>query len=372
MLYIHIPFCKSRCLYCDFFSTTHGEAVRQQFSSALCEEIRARRTELPSPLLQTIYFGGGTPSLLSADELRRIMKCVRQLFVIAPDAEITIEANPNDVTPAFVSLLLSLGFNRLSLGVQTFNDELLRLIGRRHSAAEARRAVQMLARGGIENISLDLIYGLPQQTPTQFGRDLTEAFSLPIKHLSSYALMVEEGTPLFRMVSSGQLRPADEEECLQEYELLMNAAGRAGFEHYEISNFALPGYHSRHNSAYWTGAAYLGCGPGAHSYDGRSRRSNRANLSAYLLTPSCPPHETEVLSLDEKFNEKIFTSLRTANGLPLSETQRQFGSAWLAEMLHAAAPHIKAGRLTNDGVRLRLTRKGLFVSDDVMSDLMRA
>lgn len=373
MLYIHIPFCKSRCIYCDFYSTTCGAAEREAFVAALCGELRARRAYLPGGTgLGTVYLGGGTPSQLSAEELGRVMACVRETYEILPGAELTIEANPDDVSPSFVSLLRTLGFNRVSLGVQTFDDNLLRLLHRRHTAGGARRAVRLLAEGRIENLSIDLIYGLPGQGAARFRRDLEEALALPVKHLSAYALTVEEGTALEKMVRDGRAAVADEELFLEEYGMLMDAAAAAGFEHYEISNFALPGYRSRHNSAYWDGTPYLGCGPGAHSYDGRSRRRNLPDLAAYLRSPGSPPYEEEQLSRGERFDEKVFTSLRTSAGLDLAAVEEEYGGEWLAGLLRAAAPHLAAGRLVQAGGRLRLTRRGLFVSDGVMSDLMRA
>lgn len=372
MLYLHIPFCQSRCIYCDFFSTTRGAAEKEAFVDALCEEIRERKEYLAENTLKTIYFGGGTPSRLNFRQLCRIMECIREQFEILPDAELTFEANPDDVTVEFAAQLRSLGFNRVSLGVQTFDGLLLRKLNRRHTAEEARNAVKILTESGIVNISIDLIYGLPGQTLRMFKRDLEDAFSLPVKHLSAYSLMVEEGTPLSRMVAGGQVLPADEELCLQEYELLMDKAREKGFEHYEISNFALPGFYSRHNSAYWNAIPYLGCGPGAHSYNGQSRWRNLPNLDAYLKSPGKPPHEVETLSKDEMFDELVFTSLRTSKGLKLSEVREKYGEKCLEEMLAAASCHISGGRLSLNAGFLRLTRKGLFVSDDVMSDLMRA
>lgn len=335
-------------------------------------ELRARQNYLPNRELRSIYFGGGTPSQLTLSEIGQILDCVSQLYHIRSDAELTLEANPDDITPTFARGLLALGFNRVSLGVQTFDDHLLSLIRRRHTAEEARRAVRVLANCGINNVSIDLIYGLPQQSLQMFKHDLHEALSLPIKHLSSYSLMVEEGTPLYRLVNSGQLTPADDELCLSEYELLLNRAHAAGFEHYEISNFALPDFYSRHNSSYWNGTPYLGCGPGAHSYDGVNRWRNLPNLEAYLRSPANPPHEVEVLSRDEKFDEMVFTALRTSEGLTLSRVEEVYGTDVLAQMLSSAAPHLRAGRLECDGKTLRITRQGLFVSDDIMSDLMRA
>lgn len=372
MLYIHVPFCKLRCIYCDFYSTTQGAEIRRRYVGALCAELRARADFLPSRELQTVYFGGGTPSQLTAGELHDIFSCIREVYTLAPGAEVTFEANPDDVTPAFVATLRAEGVNRVSLGVQSFDDGMLRLLHRRHTAAQARQAVTLLKEGGIDNISIDLIYGLPGQTVADFDSDLDEALALPVTHLSAYALMVEEGTALSRLVAKGQLRPADEETCLAQYGHLLDRMAAAGFEHYEISNFALPGYRSRHNSAYWDDIPYLGAGPGAHSYDGRDRYFNLPDLSAYIASPGTPPAETERLTEAERFDERVMKRLRTLDGLSLEALRRDFPAAWTDELLRAALPHITDGRLELSGQRLALTRAGLMVSDDVMSDLMRA
>jgi len=372
LLYLHIPFCKSRCIYCDFFSTTRGAAERAAYTQALCEEIVERKEYLSDSRLKTIYFGGGTPSLLSEGQIGKIMECISKTFSVFPDAEITFEANPDDITPQFATFLRALGINRVSLGVQTFHDPLLRLLHRRHTAEEARRAVVALVENGINNVSIDLIFGLPEQTSEMFRQDLDTVFSLPITHLSAYSLMVEEGTPIYRMVKKGRISPAGDELCLKEYGLLMDCAQTNGWEHYEISNFAKPGFRSQHNSAYWDGTPYLGCGPGAHSYNGRSRRHNLHDLDAYIISHGNPPHETETLSEDEKYDEMVFTALRTSKGICLDKVENFFGVKMREETLATAMPHIKDGLLSLDGHTLRLTRKGLFVSDWVMSDFMRA
>lgn len=371
MLYIHIPFCKSRCLYCDFFSTTQGTDSKRLFVNALCEELKLRCNYLPNKELSSVYLGGGTPSQLTFNEVKQIMDCVRHFYTIQKDAELTFEANPDDVTPHFVDGLRILGFNRVSLGVQTFNESLLRLLHRRHTAQQARQAVRLLTNVGIHNVSIDLMYGLPKQTFAMFENDLNEAFSLPITHLSSYALTVEEKTPLFQMIKNKELNLPTDDEFLEEYEILMNKAKENNYEHYEISNFALAGCHSKHNSSYWNGTPYLGCGPGAHSYNGYSRRYNLPNLSAYIKANGNCPYETEVLSTDEKFNEMVFTALRTSKGLQLSNIEKYYGEKYLRELLETAKPHLRAQRLTLKSNCLILTRKGLFVSNDIMSDFMR-
>lgn len=380
-LYVHIPFCKSRCIYCDFYSTTR-EAEQEAYVGALCREIRERRHELPAEAdgrvcARTIYIGGGTPSLLSPAQLARIFGCIRENYAVADGAEVTVEMNPEDVV---VDEALSLAgglangtFNRVSLGIQTFDDDLLRLLRRRHSAVRAVEAVKSLQLVGAQNISIDLIYGLPGQTLELWERDLDVAFSLGVQHLSAYALSYEEGTPLWRMRQRGEVQEAADELSVRMYERLCQRARKAGFEHYEISNFALPGYHSRHNSSYWTGEAYLGFGPGAHSFDGRrTRRSNHSSLSDYLSAGGGGevPHDVEVLSDEELYEEAVMCGLRTCRGVDLAEIGHRFGRQRLDYLLQQASSHLRGGRLAIEHEHLRLTEAALMISDDVMSDLM--
>ena len=380
-LYVHIPFCKSRCIYCDFYSTTR-EAEQEAYVGALCREIRERRLELPAEAdgrvcARTIYIGGGTPSLLSPAQLARIFGCIRENYAVADGAEVTVEMNPEDVV---VDEALSLAgglangtFNRVSLGIQTFDDDLLRLLRRRHSAERAVEAVKSLQLAGAQNISIDLIYGLPGQTLELWERDLDVAFSLGVQHLSAYALSYEEGTPLWRMRQRGEVQEAADELSVRMYERLCRRAREAGFEHYEISNFALPGYHSRHNSSYWTGEAYLGFGPGAHSFDGRrTRRSNHSSLSNYLSAGGGGevPHDVEVLSDEELYEEAVMCGLRTCRGVDLAEIGRRYGRQRLDYLLQQASSHLRGGRLAIEHEHLRLTEAALMISDDVMSDLM--
>ena len=370
-LYIHIPFCKSRCIYCDFYSTTGGEELRRRYVDALCSELSARHDEMGENSLRTLYLGGGTPSVLQDRELERIFDEMGLFYSLDPEAEVTMEANPDDVTDDFIRTLRRLGVNRVSLGIQTFDDGMLRFLRRRHSAAEAKRAVEMLYEGGIENLSIDLIYGLPGQTPGLWAADLREALSLPVAHLSAYALMYEEGTALYRLRGAGHISEVGEEDSLAMFRLLMRETRKAGFEHYEISNFARPGYRSRHNSAYWDGTPYIGCGPGAHSYDGRNvRRSNDADIAGYVASPGRPPCHIEHLSRAECCDELVFTALRTRNGLSLKRLESDFGREAVQTVLALARPHIAKGLLERDNERLALTEEGIFLSDMVMSDLM--
>ncbi len=375
-LYLHIPFCRSRCAYCDFFSTTR-ETEMDRYVQALCLEIKARSNEQPFTRVHTIYIGGGTPSLLSPTLLRQILDCIYAYYDVDADAEVTMEMNPDDS----VQLGLLPELNRASLGIQAFDDTLLRLIRRRHDSATAIRAVETLQAGGIRNISIDLIYGLPGQTLAQWNHDLDIAFSLGVQHLSAYALSYEDGTALTRWRDEGHIHEVPEEVSVEMYQHLCQRAREAGFEHYEISNFALPGYHSRHNSSYWTGAPYLGFGPGAHSFDGlRTRRANHPNLTVYLhywlheTNESKEFHEPywthESLSDTALFNEAVMCGLRTARGIDLKALAKRFGQPALDNLLHMASPHLCAGRLIQKAHHLRLAEHALMVSDDIMSDLI--
>lgn len=368
-LYIHIPFCQSRCFYCDFYSTTFGRDMMAAYGCALEKEmVRRRQYIIRGTRVHNIYLGGGTPSLLPMDVLQGLFSAIGRNFTIAPDAEVTIEANPDDVTPEWLEGLAGTPVNRISMGAQTFSDKLLNLIGRRHNARQTAEAVKACKEAGISNISLDLIYGLPGQTMKDWHRDVETALGLDITHLSAYALTYEEGTRLDAMLRKGLVREADEELSRAMYDFLMSATKRAGFLHYEISNFALPGYQSRHNSSYWQGVPYLGLGAGAHSYDGqRSRRANLPDIKAYIAATDDVPHETEILNEDELYNEFIMTRLRTSSGIPLDELAPEARHYCLS----MAAPHLSHHLLTQREGHLCLTQEGIFTSNDIISDLMK-
>lgn len=369
-LYIHVPFCVSRCIYCDFYSSTYGLSVREDYTRALVQELQTRAAETEGRPLQTIYFGGGTPSQLAPAQLARIFRALYDNYGVVGDAEITFEANPDDITPQLLEALRAQGVNRVSLGVQTFDDEVLRFIHRRHTAKQAADAVNLIRTYLTANISVDLIYGLPvgkHDALAHWQHDLSCAFSLPVTHLSAYALSYEAGTKLHALRAAGQVHEVEDETSLAMYEMLLDRAQHEGFDHYEISNFARPGFRSRHNSSYWQGIPYIGCGPGAHSYDGRSvRRQNLPDVRQYVTESPQVPHTLEHLSLSNIYDEFVMTQLRTKEGLllsALSEKERAY-------LLRQAQPFIRRGllRLTSD--RLALTRDGLFLSDGIMTDLM--
>lgn len=305
--------------------------------------------------------------------MEAVFSAIHRHCMLSPHAEITFEANPDDISQQKVAHLRQLGVNRISLGVQSFDDTRLSFLNRRHTAQQALDAIDILRTKGIENISIDLIFGLPGQQLADWNKELAQAFELPITHLSAYSLMYEKGTPLYYARERGAVKECDEETSLSMFQMLCTSAQCAGFEQYEISNFARPGYRSRHNSSYWHGIPYLGLGPGAHSYDGKNcRRVNDYSLRRYMeagraKTFTDVPHTLEKLSADECYDELICTRLRTCEGLSLQEVPASRRNA----LLRMARPHIDAGRLELDADNhLRLTASGIFVSDDVMSDLM--
>lgn len=369
-IYIHVPFCQSRCAYCDFYSTTLLRH-RSAYVDTVCKELRLRLPELQGESINTIYFGGGTPSTLTPDELESILHCIGD--TLDETMEITLEANPDDLTEEYVSALCTLPINRISMGIQTFHDATLRLIGRRHTANEAIEAVRRCQRMGFTNISIDLMYGLPGESIDDWAYSLEQAISLHVPHISAYHLTYEEDTRLWRMREQGIVNPISEEQSIAAFELLRQRLIAAGYVHYEISNFSLPGCHSRHNSSYWQGIKYVGIGPGAHSYDGYSRRWNLTSLTDYINTQSCEdvPHEIEYLTQDERYDERIITELRTAQGIDLTRLIADFGTIYHSHCLHSAKPYIDQGELilTSDN-HLRLTPESIFISDAIMRDLL--
>ncbi|WP_311378782.1 radical SAM family heme chaperone HemW [Alloprevotella tannerae] len=364
-LYVHVPFCASRCIYCDFYSTTQTTEQRERYTKALIDEIKARAGRWDDTF-QTIYFGGGTPSQLSIAEVSHIITAIQTLLHISPSAEITFEANPDDINANYVKQLKSLGINRISLGVQTFDDARLHFLRRRHTAKEAAKAVETTSTI-IENVSLDLIYGLPNQTLSDWETDIRQALQLPIKHLSSYALTIEEGTPLFQLQQKQIIKEVKEDITRAMYEMLMLQTEQAGMQHYEISNFAYPTYHSQHNHNYWLGLPYLGVGPGAHSYKGHTRRWNKSDLNHYLQHPGQPLFDFEQLNEDEHFNEMLLLRLRTKEGLSLNELKPQDRNY----LFSVASPFIKQGYLHLLRETLYLSKHGIFISNYIISSLMK-
>jgi len=365
-LYIHIPFCKSRCIYCGFFSTTKLD-LRQQYVDALCQEMKMRCQGAEN--ISTIYLGGGTPSQLTTDQLRQILHRAYIFNKVEKDAEVTIEVNPDDVTERFANDLTQLPVNRISMGVQTFDDKRLRFLHRRHTAEQVTTAVDRLRAAGIKNISIDLMYGFPGETIADCEADIAKALSLQVEHISTYCLMIEEDTQLQQMLQQGNITETEEELERQMYETIINRLEDGGYEQYELSNFARPGFHSRHNSSYWDGTPYIGIGAAAHSYDIESRSWNIADIKQYIqgMANSQRIYEEERLDSDTRYNDAITVALRTSRGLDLQALSPKHRTYCLEN----AQRYLDDGLLerTQDN-RLRLTRRGLFVSDMIMSNLI--
>ena len=369
-LYIHIPFCSSRCVYCGFYSTT-GLELRDRYVDAVCKEIEIRGEKVrkgEGERVSTIYLGGGTPSQLSIKQLESILTTTYIYNKVEGTAEVTIEVNPDDVNLEFAKALFAMGINRVSMGVQTFNDERLRFLRRRHNASQVPQAVDTLFKAGFRNISIDLMYGFPNQTLDEWKADIDKALELDVEHISTYCLMYEEGTPLYKLLEQGKVSEIDEELERKMYYTLIERLESAGYEHYEISNFARPGYRSKHNSSYWRGIPYIGIGAAAHSFDIKTRSWNVADIRQYIeaMEQGNRPFEEEVIDEDTRYNDAITVALRTKEGLDLTTLpnhQRQYCIA-------NAKRHIDANLLRLSDNHLALTKEGLFVSDMVMSDLM--
>ena len=372
-IYIHIPFCKTRCDYCAFYSTTYGDSVRNGYVAGLCREMGERSRFFGSCSVSSVYLGGGTPSQLSLHCLRDIFGAVNGNFRILPEAEITMEVNPDDISGEYAAGLSVLPVNRISMGIQSFNDGLLRAIHRRHSAEKAVRSYELLRQSGFENISIDLIYALPGQTLREWESDLDKAVSLHPEHVSAYALSYEEGTPLHVRLQKGEVEEANEDLYTGMFALLIKKLEAAGYEHYEISNFALSGRRARHNSSYWSGERYLGIGAGAHSFDGKCRRMNLPDVMEYIASDGVP-NEVEELTPADKYDEYVMTRLRTREGICLEQAEGLFGAAVLGYLMRSAKVYVDCGKLEivrqAEGSFLRLTRNGIFVSDGIISDLM--
>lgn len=374
-LYIHIPFCKSRCIYCGFYSTT-AEQMKQAYVDAVCREMELRDAIYEKEgkdvgkTIATVYLGGGTPSQLSPTQLQQLFDAIARHYDVNDDAEITIECNPDDVTEAFAELLQSLPVSRVSMGAQTFDDDRLQFIHRRHTSEQVTTAIRRLREKGIHNISVDLMYGFPEETLEEWEHDIQQALALNVEHISAYALTYEEGTPLYRLLEEGKVKEIDEERSLAMYDRLIDRLQEAGYEHYEISNFARKGWRSRHNSSYWQLVPYIGIGAAAHSYDGRRRQWNIADINSYInhIQQGIVPAEGELLDKDSRYNDHVMLALRTCEGLDLSTLDSDERS-YCEE---TAKKFVLDGLLVKTDNHLRLSRKGLFVSDMIMSELMKA
>ncbi len=369
-IYVHIPFCKQACHYCDFhFSTNRSD--QEKLSAAISREIEIRRDYLEGERINTIYFGGGTPSLLSASELSGLMQSIRKHFVVEDSAEITLEANPGDLTPTKLQELKSHGINRLSIGIQSFHDPVLEYLNRDHTASSAVSSVENARAAGINNISIDLIYSIPNQSGEAWRSNIIKAIELLPEHISAYSLTIEPRTVFGNWASKKKLTPVDDDVSARQFEILVDELERAGYEHYEVSNFSRPGYYSRHNASYWKGAKYLGAGPAAHSYDLISRQFNVRNNTIYAqsIAEGKIPFEREVLTTEDKINDYLLTTLRTSWGCDLHLLRDTFGydvekghQKYLYDLLT-----LELATFTNG--HLILTRKGKLMADKIASDL---
>ena len=370
-IYIHIPFCKQRCRYCAFYSSTLYN-IKEEYANAVCKELAMRKSYAGKDTIETIYFGGGTPSTLPTALLQNICNAIYAYYTVSDNAEITIECNPDDLTPEFLTELKQLPFNRISMGIQSFDNEQLKRLGRRHDAEKAREAVDNARAAGYNNISIDLMFALPGSTKESWQHDLENAIALKPDHLSAYNLMYEEGTPLYHALERGEFAELSEEENVEQFRMLIETMKDAGYRHYEISNFAMPGKESRHNSSYWNDTPYIGCGAAAHSYNGISREWNIANVKEYIkgIESGERNYEIEHLTEEERYNDTILTRLRTADGIPLAWMKEKFSDRLNRYMLLAAEKQIEYGNLKKVNGSLSLTEKGIFISDAVIRELI--
>jgi oxygen-independent coproporphyrinogen-3 oxidase len=369
-IYIHIPFCRKACDYCDFhFSTSPG--LKGRMISAICRELELRSQK--DWVIRTVYFGGGTPSLLSAGELQAIMEAVSVNYSVSQDAEITFEANPDDITKASLNNWKKAGINRLSVGVQSFINRDLRYMGRIHDSAKAEESIEMAMDAGIHNINVDLIYGTPGLTPAEWEMNLKKAVSLGVSHISAYALTVEENTPLFHRIRKKQKAAPDENVTADQFIFLSQFLQEQGYEHYEVSNFCKPGMHSRHNSSYWEGLPYWGIGPSAHSFDGQKRRMNVANNARYIKSledENTLLFEEEILTGDDHYNEFLLTRLRTSKGLNRKDFEQRFSTGeWVSLLEELDGLPKEFLVITEEGIHL--SREGLLHADGIAAGLFR-
>ena len=367
-IYIHIPFCKKACHYCNFHFSTQTEYI-QEFTHALVAEIKLQKNYLTAPI-ETIYFGGGTPSLLKKAELEMIIEALKANFNLAPHFEFTIEANPDDIIEQLASDWLTLGVNRLSIGIQSFQAASLAWMNRAHTVEQSHAAIKIVQAAGFKDISADLIYGTPYLSDEDLMADIVTLIQYKVNHISCYALTVEEKTALHSMITKKQIEDIDTTKQARQFEIMVEALTAAGFEHYEISNFAMPGARSKHNSNYWNQVPYLGLGPAAHSFNGDQRQWNIANNSLYFqsIKNKLVPFELENLSLTQKFNEYMMISLRKSEGFSTHYIKDVFGEKYEAYVMSTSPKYIALGQLKPTEKGYTLTKEAKFFADGIASD----
>ena len=370
-IYIHIPFCRKFCNYCDFYHVTPG-ADNQVFISTLLREAEIRQDYLGKEPVSTIYFGGGTPSVFSSEEIGIILNHLKKLFAVTERNEITIEINPDDVTSEYLHELRDLGINRISLGIQSWHDRDLKLLNRRHNSLQAEKALNEVFRAGFENVTIDLIYGIPGMSLDDWASNLDNSFRSDIKHFSAYHLTIEPGTVFGKMREKGLLAEIDEEESTSQFNMLIEKSESAGFIQYEISNFGKEGYFSEHNTNYWRQVSYLGLGPSAHSFNGYSRQWNVRDLKNYVncIRKDKPFFEKEELDLKTRFNEYVMTSLRTMWGIDLEYVERTFEKEGYDYVVNLSGKFRDYGLMKLDKKNLVLTNQGKMISDNIISEFM--
>ncbi len=370
-IYLHVPFCKKKCLYCDFYSVGTKNKILQ-YPILVANELSLRKDFIVNEPIDTIYFGGGTPSLLSPDQIAHILNSIAKAFNISDDSEITIEANPDDITGELLLGYRSVGINRLSLGVQSFIDSELSFLGRRHDAQATQKSIALALNNGFENISIDLIYGIPDSSLENWDYNLKMAFSLNIKHLSCYHLTYESGTPLTRRLKEKKFNEVDESISVQQFNLLKELAEQNSFIHYEVSNLAKEGFYSRHNTAYWNGVHYLGLGPSAHSYNGLRREWNPNSYIEWEIgiESENPAIHSEDIDKQIHLNEILLTHLRTIWGVDLADLKNEFEGRMIEQLLLNAEHHLKAQRLVIRDNHLVIPPAYFFISDGIIGDLI--
>ena len=369
-LYIHIPYCHSKCAYCDFFSTPNVKSL-EQYVDALLIEFKTRISGFRGAI-STIYIGGGTPSIVPIYLLKRIIDEIREYIDLSTIEEFTIEANPEDISNDWVRSIVELGVNRVSMGIQSFSDIELKAINRRHTSAEALNALKIIRQGGITLISGDLIYGLPKQSFESWRNSLDTLLQLRLPHFSSYLLSFEPGTGLYARLMSGKVTEASEELVNEMYNYLISAAKLCGYNHYEISNFALPGYEAIHNSNYWRDLPYLGLGVSAHSFDGKQRSFNPSNIKEYIYSMSNKKNFSvvEIEDINSRHNDYVIVSLRTLHGIDVDKYKDRFGLKLYNRLMSLAESHIKVGRMSLRNNNLSINEDSMLISDSIMLDFI--